>query len=53
MDVGPMKIVQHVIKIVGGYTAMLNGVTEKILLDVFVSEVGLRLFIMLYKHIKR
>jgi recyclin-1 len=32
---------------------MLHGATEKTLLDVFVGEVGLRLFGALCKHIKR
>ncbi|KPI45617.1 F-box protein pof6 [Cyphellophora attinorum] len=53
IDVGPTTTATRVIEIVGGHTAMLHGATEKTLLDVFVGEVGLRLFAALCKHIKR
>ena len=52
-DVGPTVTAQKVIDVVGGHTSMLSGATEKTLLDVFVGEVGLRLFNALCKHIKR
>jgi recyclin-1 len=53
VDVGPTATARKVIEVVGGHTAMLHGATEKTLLDVFVGEVGLRLFGALCKHIKR
>lgn len=52
-DVGPTLTCRKVIEVVGGHTSMLSGATEKTLLDVFVGEVGLRLFGALCKHIKR
>ncbi|ETN38909.1 uncharacterized protein HMPREF1541_06951 [Cyphellophora europaea CBS 101466] len=53
VDVGPTATARKVIDVVGGHTGMLHGATEKTLLDVFVGEVGLRLFGALCKHIKR
>ncbi|EXJ64839.1 hypothetical protein A1O7_01177 [Cladophialophora yegresii CBS 114405] len=50
---GPTPTAQRVIKLVGHHTSMLTGATEKSLLDVFITEVGLRLFTTLTKHIKR
>jgi recyclin-1 len=49
----PTPTAQRVIKLVGHHTSMLTGATEKSLLDVFTTEVGLRLFTTLTKHIKR
>lgn len=49
----PTPAAQKVIKLVGHHTSMLTGATEKSLLDVFIAEVGLRLFTTLTKHIKR
>ncbi|KAJ9602439.1 F-box protein: endocytic membrane traffic, recycling ReCYcling 1 [Cladophialophora chaetospira] len=49
----PTSTAQRVIKLVGHHTSMLTGATEKTLLDVFTTEVGLRLFTTLTKHIKR
>ncbi|KIW72625.1 hypothetical protein PV04_00807 [Phialophora macrospora] len=49
----PTATAQRVINLVGHHTSMLTGATEKSLLDVFTTEVGLRLFTTLTKHIKR
>lgn len=49
----PTVTASRVIQLVSHHTSMLNGATEKSLLDVFTAEVGLRLFTTLTKHIKR
>ncbi|OAG35621.1 hypothetical protein AYO21_10228 [Fonsecaea monophora] len=49
----PTATASRVINLVSHHTAMLTGATEKTLLDVFTTEVGLRLFTTLTKHIKR
>jgi recyclin-1 len=49
----PTATATRVIKLVSHHTGMLTGSTDKTLLDVFVTEVGLRLFSTLTKHIKR
>ena len=49
----PTRTASRVISLVAHHTAMLTGATDKSLLDVFTSEVGLRLFTTLTKHIKR
>ncbi|EXJ78998.1 hypothetical protein A1O3_08499 [Capronia epimyces CBS 606.96] len=49
----PTKTASLVIQLVSHHTSMLKGATEKTLLDVFTTEVGLRLFTTLNKHIKR
>ncbi|OAL28387.1 hypothetical protein AYO20_09504 [Fonsecaea nubica] len=49
----PTATASRVIKLVSHHTGMLTGATEKTLLDVFTTEVGLRLFTTLTKHIKR
>jgi recyclin-1 len=49
----PTATATRVIALVSHHTSMLSGATEKTLLDVFTSEVGLRLFTALTKHIKR
>jgi recyclin-1 len=53
IDIGPTPTAKKVIEVVGGHTSMLTGSTDKTLLDVFSSEVGLRLFATLCKHLKR
>ncbi|RMD43950.1 hypothetical protein DV735_g1250, partial [Chaetothyriales sp. CBS 134920] len=53
VDVGPTATANRVIELVKTHTSMLTGATEKTLLDVFTAEVGLRLFTLLCKHIKR
>jgi recyclin-1 len=53
VEVGPTVTARKVVEVVGGHTSMLVGATEKTLLDVFVGEVGLRLFNALCKHVKR
>ena len=52
-DVGTTETANQVIMLVSGHTKMLTGSTDKALLDVFNSEVGLRLFATLCKHLKR
>ncbi|KEF53766.1 uncharacterized protein A1O9_10167 [Exophiala aquamarina CBS 119918] len=49
----PTATASQVIALVSHHTSMLTGATEKTLLDVFTTEVGLRLFGALTKHIKR
>jgi recyclin-1 len=53
IDIGPTPTAKKVIDVVGSHTSMLAGSTDKTLLDVFSSEVGLRLFTVLCKHLKR
>jgi recyclin-1 len=53
IDIGPTPTAKKVIDVVGSHTSMLTGSTDKTLLDVFSSEVGLRLFTTLCKHLKR
>ncbi|KAF7513958.1 hypothetical protein GJ744_006572 [Endocarpon pusillum] len=53
LDIGPTPTAKKVIELVGTHTSMLHGSTDKTLLDVFSSEVGLRLFTTLTKHLKR
>jgi recyclin-1 len=53
MDIGPTKAAEQVVSIVESHTKMLNGSTDKTMLDVFNQEVGLRLFAALCKHMKR
>jgi recyclin-1 len=52
-DIGPTKCAQEVVEIVSSHTDMLTGSTDKNMLDVFNQEVGLRLFTVLCKHLKR
>ncbi len=52
-DIGPTSTAKKAIALVGTHTSMLHGSTDKTLLDVFSSEVGLRLFTTLTKHLKR
>ncbi|KAI2473730.1 exocyst complex component Sec10-like protein [Annulohypoxylon bovei var. microspora] len=52
-DIGPTTTAQRVTELVASHTKMLVGSTEKTMLDVFNSEVGLRLFTAVCKHIKR
>lgn len=53
MDIGPSPTAVKIVEIVEGHTKMLNGSTDKNVLDVFNQEVGLRLFGAVCKHIKR
>jgi recyclin-1 len=53
IDIGPTRTAKKVIDVIGSHTSMLTGSTDKTLLDVFSSEVGLRLFATLCKHLKR
>jgi recyclin-1 len=53
VDIGPSDTAKRVIEIVSGHTGMLVGSTEKNMLDVFNQEVGLRLFTVVCKHLKR
>lgn len=53
MDIGPSQTAKRVVEIVSSHTKMLVGSTDKNMLDVFNQEVGLRLFTVLCKHLKR
>ncbi|TKA27760.1 hypothetical protein B0A50_04861 [Salinomyces thailandicus] len=53
VDIGPSNTAKRVVDTVSGHTSMLVGSTDKNMLDVFTQEVGLRLFTVLCKHIKR
>lgn len=52
-DTAPTKTAVRIIETVASHTALLNGLADKHVLDVFNHEVGLRLFTSLCKHIKR
>jgi recyclin-1 len=53
IDIGPTATASKVISLISTHTAMLTGTTDKSLLDVFSTEVALRLFSSLSKHLKR
>lgn len=53
IDIGPTATAKQVVDTVAGHTSMLLGSTDKTVLDVFTQEVGLRLFALLCKHVKR
>jgi recyclin-1 len=53
IDIGATPTARKVIDVVDSHTSMLTGSTDKTLLDVFRTEVGLRLFTTLCKHFKR
>ena len=53
IDIGPTPTAKKIVDVVGSHTNMLTGSTDKTLLDVFRSEVGLRLHTTLCKHLKR
>ena len=50
---GPSPTAHQIISLISSHTSMLQGTTDKSLLDVFISEIGLRLFTTLTKHLKR
>jgi len=52
-DIGPTPTATRVIALVSSHTSLLAGSTDKNTLDVFNTEVGLRLFASLCKHLKR
>lgn len=52
-NIGPSNTAVRVIEMVSSHTTMLVGSTEKNMLDVFNQEVGVRLFTVLCKHLKR
>ncbi|KAI1342242.1 exocyst complex component Sec10-domain-containing protein [Xylariaceae sp. FL0016] len=53
LDIGPTTTAKRITELVSSHTNMLKGSTEKTMLDVFNSEVGLRLFTAVCKHLKR
>jgi recyclin-1 len=53
IDIGPTETAQSVVEVVAKHVGMLVGSTDKNVLDVFNQEVGVRLFTVLCKHIKR
>ncbi|RKF64866.1 F-box protein pof6 [Golovinomyces cichoracearum] len=52
-EVGSSKAAELVVNLVESHTKMLVGSTDKNVLDVFNQEVGLRLFAVLCRHLKR
>ncbi len=53
VDIGASETAKQIVAMISGHTGMLTGTTDKNMLDVFVQEVGLRLFGALCKHFKR
>lgn len=53
IDIGASETAAAIVSMIGGHTSMLVGTTDKNMLDVFMQEVGLRLFSVLCKHFKR
>jgi len=53
LDIGPTPTALQIVETVSSHTSMLGGSTDKNTLDVFVTEIGLRLFAVLCKHFKR
>lgn len=53
IDIGPSETAKQVVIVVSSHVSMLVGSTDKNVLDVFNQEVGVRLFTVLCKHIKR
>lgn len=53
VDIGSTATSTRVVETINSHTRMLVGSTDKHMLDVFNQEVGLRLFGVLCKHIKR
>lgn len=53
VDIGMSETAKKVVATIDSHTGMLVGSTDKNMLDVFNQEVGLRLFGVLCKHIKR
>jgi recyclin-1 len=53
VDIGPSETAKQVVVVVSSHVSMLVGSTDKNVLDVFNQEVGVRLFTVLCKHIKR
>lgn len=53
VDLNPTAACTHIINLIRTHHSMLQGTTDKTLLDVFTSELSQRLFSTLSKHIKR
>ena len=53
IDIGPSTTSKQIVEIISSHLSLLFGSTDKNMLDVFVQEVGLRLFGVICKHIKR
>ena len=53
IDTTPTNTSIWVVEVVSAHTKMIQGTTDKNMLDVFNQEVGLRLFHALCKHLKR
>lgn len=52
-DIGPSRTAVLVVETMKNHTSMLTGSTNRQMLDVFLQEVGSRLFTAVCKHIKR
>lgn len=53
IDIGPSSTSKQVVEMISSHLSLLFGSTDKNMLDVFIQEVGLRLFGVICKHIKR
>lgn len=53
IDLSPTPACTHIIGLIRTHHSMLQGTTDKTLLDVFTSELSHRLFSTLIKHLKR
>lgn len=53
VNIGPTPTAARIVDLVSSHTKMLTGTTDKLMLDVFNGEVGLRLFTAICKHLKR
>ncbi|KAI9208175.1 exocyst complex component Sec10-domain-containing protein [Polychytrium aggregatum] len=53
VELRPTKACEHVVECFNAYAKALNGVTEKHTVEVFFSELAVRLFAVIIKHIKR
>lgn len=53
MDIGATPTAKRIVDLVSSHTSMLVGTTEKSMLEVFNTEVGVRLFTAICKHLKR
>ncbi|KAI9594111.1 exocyst complex component Sec10-domain-containing protein [Syncephalis fuscata] len=53
LDLKPTKACYDVVKCLSTHTQMVSGATEKSMLEVFYTELGLRFFNILSKHLKK
>lgn len=53
IDISPSQAAQHVVSLLTTHVNLLQGSTDKSVIDVFQQEIGVRVFSSLCKHIKR